>query len=252
MGQIERYGLYVLVLVIFLILGVAIWGDDAGAGTTPPKTDLAVRQKLQQVADDDEQESRSLSKALRGQFDSKRYADDKRSEPSGPGPMSEADLVIVDEADFEDDFGSPEAKPASDPVETTPVADKPIKALPDLRRYRVSKGDTLTGIAKKFLGKADQWQRIVALNPQIDPDNLAIGDNLLIPHKQTVLEQHLKNIRRTGGKYTVVKGDSLSRISKRVLGSTRFVDDIRSANGLKKNAVLQVGDELVIPAVEKD
>ena len=28
MGQLERYGLYVLCLVIFLILGVAIWGSD--------------------------------------------------------------------------------------------------------------------------------------------------------------------------------------------------------------------------------
>ena len=27
MGQLERYGLYVLCLVIFLILGVAMWGD---------------------------------------------------------------------------------------------------------------------------------------------------------------------------------------------------------------------------------
>ena len=30
MGQLERYGLYVLVVVIFLILGVAIWGEDPG------------------------------------------------------------------------------------------------------------------------------------------------------------------------------------------------------------------------------
>ena len=27
MGQLEKYGLYVLCLVIFLILGVAMWGD---------------------------------------------------------------------------------------------------------------------------------------------------------------------------------------------------------------------------------
>ncbi len=30
MGQLERYGLYVLCLVIFLILGIAIWGDSSG------------------------------------------------------------------------------------------------------------------------------------------------------------------------------------------------------------------------------
>ena len=32
MGQLERYGIYVLSLIIFLILGIAIWGDDPGAG----------------------------------------------------------------------------------------------------------------------------------------------------------------------------------------------------------------------------
>ena len=38
MGQLEKYGLYVLCLVIFLILGVAIWGGDAApvhAGNSP-------------------------------------------------------------------------------------------------------------------------------------------------------------------------------------------------------------------------
>ena len=31
MGQLEKYGLYVLCLVIFLILGVAIWGEPVSA-----------------------------------------------------------------------------------------------------------------------------------------------------------------------------------------------------------------------------
>ncbi len=35
MGQLERYGLYVLCLVIFLILGVAIWGGDPQAAAIP-------------------------------------------------------------------------------------------------------------------------------------------------------------------------------------------------------------------------
>ena len=36
MGQLERYGLYVLCLVIFLILGVAIWGGDPVAASPLP------------------------------------------------------------------------------------------------------------------------------------------------------------------------------------------------------------------------
>ena len=31
MGQLEKYGLYVMCLVIFLILGVTLWGEPANA-----------------------------------------------------------------------------------------------------------------------------------------------------------------------------------------------------------------------------
>ena len=43
MGQLERYGLYVLCLVIFLILGIAIWGDNAGAVVVEGTTSQSLR-----------------------------------------------------------------------------------------------------------------------------------------------------------------------------------------------------------------
>ena len=55
MGQLEKYGLYVLVVVIVLILGVAIWGDGrtepddvllaGGDGVAPVAQGLAGRAK---------------------------------------------------------------------------------------------------------------------------------------------------------------------------------------------------------------
>ncbi|MCA8941617.1 MAG: LysM peptidoglycan-binding domain-containing protein [Planctomycetes bacterium] len=254
MGQIERYGLYVLVLVIFLILGVAIWGDDSQAVTTPPNTDLAVREQLAESSEQDEEAARSLSEALRGQFAAAEY-DDPSPKPdpkSDVMKMTAADLVLGDvPAPRSDTIDGPAAKPEPK-VEDEPAPNRPIKGLPDLRRYKVSKGDTLMEISKKFLGSARQWQRIVQLNPQIDPDQLDVGTTLLIPHREDVLEDHLRSIRRTGGTYTVVKGDSLARIAKRLLGSEKYAAQIRAANDVKNVRKLQPGDVLVIPAVETD
>ena len=53
MGQLERYGLYVLCIVIFLILGVALWGGDpvlpappsSARSGPPPTSNSTVRAK---------------------------------------------------------------------------------------------------------------------------------------------------------------------------------------------------------------
>lgn len=255
MGQIERYGLYVLVLVIFLILGVAIWGDDSQTVTAPPKTDLAVREQLAESREDDDEAARSLSEALRGQFASAKYDDPKPDPKPDVSTMTVADLVLGDSSEPKAaSFGGSEPKvgETAAKLDAEPDPSRPIKALPDLRRYKVAKGDTLMEISKKFLGSARQWQRVVQLNPQIDPDQLDVGTILLIPHREDVLEHHLRTIRRTGGTYTVVKGDSLARIAKRLLGSEKYAAQIRAANDVKNVRRLRPGDVLVIPAVETD
>jgi proteasome lid subunit RPN8/RPN11/phage tail protein X len=48
-------------------------------------------------------------------------------------------------------------------------------------RYRVQRGDTLSGIARCFYGDAAGYTRIVAANHGLDPDRLAVGQQLAVP-----------------------------------------------------------------------
>ncbi|MBI5435369.1 MAG: LysM peptidoglycan-binding domain-containing protein [Planctomycetes bacterium] len=47
--------------------------------------------------------------------------------------------------------------------------------------YVVQKGDTLSGIAQKLLGKSARWTEIASLNPSIDPKRLIVGAHLRLP-----------------------------------------------------------------------
>ncbi len=49
------------------------------------------------------------------------------------------------------------------------------------RIYTVKKGDTLSEIALRFLGKATEWKRIARLNDIRDPSRLKVGAKLKIP-----------------------------------------------------------------------
>ncbi|MBX9736001.1 MAG: LysM peptidoglycan-binding domain-containing protein, partial [Phycisphaerales bacterium] len=51
------------------------------------------------------------------------------------------------------------------------------------RTYVTQPGDTLSGISKKFYGKATLWKRIADANPQAlsDPAKLRAGVELVIP-----------------------------------------------------------------------
>jgi nucleoid-associated protein YgaU len=51
------------------------------------------------------------------------------------------------------------------------------------RVYAVRRGDTLSNIARKYYGSADQWRKILEANrSQIrDPDRLRTGTRLTIP-----------------------------------------------------------------------
>ena len=47
--------------------------------------------------------------------------------------------------------------------------------------YTIQSGDTLFIIAQKFYGDGEQWERIQQANPGIDPGNLAINQQIVIP-----------------------------------------------------------------------
>lgn len=47
--------------------------------------------------------------------------------------------------------------------------------------YTVKKGDTLSSVAQRLLGKASRWREIAVANPGIVPERLKIGQTLVIP-----------------------------------------------------------------------
>jgi len=50
-----------------------------------------------------------------------------------------------------------------------------------MQQYVVKRGDTLAEIAEKFLGSQAKWQEIAEANHLNNPNELNVGDRLLIP-----------------------------------------------------------------------
>ncbi len=67
------------------------------------------------------------------------------------------------------------------PVESPRTAQPPRASPPAGPTYRVSSGDSLWKIAARVLGDGKRWREIAALNPGLDPDHLAVGDEIAVP-----------------------------------------------------------------------
>lgn len=98
---------------------------------------------------------------------------------------------------------------------------------PETEIYTVKKGDTLSGIAKRFKTSVAD---IVKLNNIKDPDVIHAGQVLKLPGK----------VPET---YTVKKGDMLSRIAA---AHKTTVADIVKLNNIKDPDVIHVGQVLVL------
>lgn len=97
--------------------------------------------------------------------------------------------------------------------------------------YIVVKGDTLSGIAKKFITSVND---LVSLNGIADPNKIRAG-------------QVLRVSGATEKTYTVVKGDTLSKIAKRELGDAKRYPEIATLNGIKDPNKISVGQVLKLP-----
>lgn len=100
------------------------------------------------------------------------------------------------------------------------------------KRYVVKSGDTLGNIAKSFGVTVDEIKKASALKK----DTINNGDILLIPVPQEKVTQ---------SKYTVAKGDTLSKIGKKFGVSVR---ELKRANGLSSDTV-RAGMRLSIPGL---
>lgn len=110
--------------------------------------------------------------------------------------------------------------------------------------YTVKQGDTLAGIAAQF---NVSLQAVIDLNPDLDPDLISVGQEILIPAAGVQAPSGATAPGASGGslEYTVVEGDTLASIAQR---HNTTVDAIVAENNLENADVIRIGDILRLPA----
>ncbi len=114
--------------------------------------------------------------------------------------------------------------------------------------YSVRSGDTLSTIARKYNLSLSS---IVAANPNLDPDRIRIGQNIVIPLPPEAAVKVAASSEEPPpaflGTYTVSKGDTLWSIALKY--SVR-VELLAEKNGLDINSVIREGTSLRVPILE--
>lgn len=238
MGQLEKYGLYVLCLVIFLILGVTIWGG----GETPP-----VRVPAQPIRADvnaPQQPTGNLAQLAEDIFRQ------PAPEPTRPAPTP-APAVL--------EGGNAAVAPASlspTPAAPTPTPAPAVAAAPAV--YKVQKGDSFATIARAKLGKESMWTEIQRLNPGVQPSKLREGQELKLPAAgsttasaptapKAALDKPLPIPADGMRDYVVRKGDTFDRIAQNELGSRKRSKEVQDANPGVKATSLRAGATIKLP-----
>ena len=250
MGQLEKYGLYVLCLVIFLILGVAIMGEpaaayshDGGAATSQDQAEEAGMNRTASAA-----VSLGDLQALMG----------PAPRPVSAGPRPEVGSR-EDEGDRMRDGGGANDR-ANDGANPEPESSResrpeslPERAVepPATRQMHVIRaGDTLSEIAQKRLGSARFVSLLEKLNPGVRPERLPLGKQLQLP---SVAELALasgpsKGLEAGSVTYRIKRGDTLEGLAKSRLGDARRVRDIKRLNPTVDPTRLRIGQIVYLPA----
>lgn len=165
-------------------------------------------------------------------------------------------------------------QPSSDALN----APSPVAALTEQPRHRIVDGDTLSGLAQRYLGRADRYPEIYELNRAVlpEPNLLPIGVELRIPAATPVAPTGEPDTRpmvpvaprptsmlpvgpqasftaasgaRAAGTYRVERHDTLSSIAKKLYGDARRYPDLLNANRavLARPEDLREGMMLVVP-----
>ncbi|GAB4149551.1 MAG: hypothetical protein Fur0037_17840 [Planctomycetota bacterium] len=232
MGQLEKYGLYVLCLVIFLILGVALWGEP-----TPVHAD---------------------GKTAGGAMLNVQGGDPGSLGSTGSRPVktvvvsADDDLMrklIQQKAPSRKDPAKTNPKEASPPPSPAVENEPPAPPPPATRTYKVVSGDILGTIAQKQLGSARYVDEILKLNPGLDPKNLKIGTEIVLPARASAASKPAPGPAAPGSKrYTIRDGDTLEAISERLFRTKTRVEDIRKLNPGLDPRRLRIGKTILVPA----
>ena len=265
MGQLEKYGLYVLCLLIFLIIGVSIWGEPANAATDPgtksesAKVAKADKPAVPKVDLNNMKELLSPLKPPATPTPTPNPNPAKSVDAPAPAPLADTGQAGLDTGTG--NGGGKDAKKGD-----TSKNDAKVEPASSKRpTHRIKSGDTFESIAIG-LGDKKLVPVLLQLNPKIDPKTLAIGTEVQLPtpaelaaHKTSakgVADAKASDDPKKAAKpetsngvrtYTIAQGDTLSGLAKRLFGSDKRVDDIKGLNPSVDPTRLRIGQVIKLP-----
>lgn len=283
MGQLEKYGLYVLCLVIFLIFGVTLFGGD-GPHVKRPSAELNAQGPATGGTGAGTASMRDMfagakqgDAAKQGDTRAKGTASDASAKPVD-GSLPVAGKIPTGDAGKSDasakDLAGKDAGRGSGTVSAGAGADS---ARPS---HTVAAGDTYTSIAKTHFGSPGLVGEIARLNPAVNPAKLKPGQVLLLPTKAEADRLLAPKVpaapagevgaasgagklaakpatkpatdgaaaAKTGARvYIVAKNDTLEGIAHSQLGSRQRVDELRALNPDVDPTRMRVGQPIQLP-----
>ena len=131
-----------------------------------------------------------------------------------------------------------------------------IEVVDGVMEYSVKDGDTLGRICEIYYGNAAYWEYIAAYNNMKNPNELHIGDKILLPNaieKTFEYPEVMLNEYEEDTAYIVKSGDTLDCITRVQYGTSarEYVDKLATYNGLGDPNKIRVNQVLYIPCEEK-
>jgi len=160
--------------------------------------------------------------------------------------------------------------PKTDPIDNNlanAANDETRLIPPEFTQHVVQQGELMQSIAKLYFGSIDDWGIIARANPSVDPRKLKPGMVLLIPKDKDNIQGKVVGGKVEPGvivphtaseskviEYIVQSGDSLSRISQRIYGSSRHAQFIFESNRniLRSMDDISIGQLLKLPPLPED
>ena len=138
------------------------------------------------------------------------------------------------------------------PIEETlnvsePKAPGKSEIIMGKKPYMVMPGDTLASIAQEIYGSAAKWKNLAALNALKNPNRLYPGDLIYFEISEETKGFSNAMASTTQKTVKVEKGDSLSSISQKLLGSANYWKTIWKLNQdqISNPNKIQTGTQLV-------
>ena len=168
----------------------------------------------------------------------------RKAEPPPAIPPSVLSTPPLAYPKFDHPMGSIAPPPVPVPIVTTNVERgkvAPGEEIASGTRVRVQSGDTLWGLAQKYLGRGEDWMLLAVANPQFsDPTHIPVGAWVRLPDKSQPATPPAR-IR-------IQRGDTLSKLTQEYFGDGEAWQCLAQANPQIKNTnVVLVGQTLTLP-----